>query len=338
MKRTIFLLSLAFISFLSFTVDDESLLFPVDDRAYEICYIKNGVLHYYDIASGEQLVFPDTSMIFNFAFTDDYQTLYYTVVDSDSLSLKKASFTKGRVSISALGSLNREVSGFILFTTGEKSRMLLRKDTVALPYGMGEYYNFRSTVLFAVNGDGIQEVSDAYLSRKPDVFYDKQKERNALFEAKIVALPSPGGMDLVLQDEQGSTRLYEAAKIKAAYEGSIVPNEDLEDGLERMLKRRVRISPDMSKLLFDYPMAFFDLVHGPTYIVGLDGDNLKLLVNDGIALETKPLWLPDGNNLLFVREGHLNNNTAAFELHMTINEKNESVLIAEDVDYFVLRN
>lgn len=338
MPRPVFLSILAIVILLSCSVDNESVLFPVDDRAYEICYVKNGELHFYDIASGEKLIFPDSSTLFNFAFTDDYQTLFYTVVESDSLYLKKASFEKGRVIISHLGNLNRELSGFVLYTTGEKSSMILRKDTVALPYGMGEHYGFRGTVVYAVGGDELQEVPNAYLSSKPSVSYIKQKEQNALFETRIIALPSSGGMDLYLQGDQGSTRLYEAAKIKAAYEGNIVPNEDLEYNLERMIKRSVRISPDSSKLLFDYPMAFFDLVHGPTCIVGLNGANLKVLVNDGIALKTKAQWLPDGNNVLYVRDGNSKRGIAAFDLFITVNEENESALVDEDVDYFVLRN
>ncbi len=108
----------------------------------------------------------------------------------------------------------------------------------------------------------------------------------------------------------------------------------LEDMLASYIIRSVDFSPDVSKLIFNYPLVFYDLVHGPTCIVNLDGKNLKILINDGCPLrESKPVWLPDGSNILFMKHG----DNGKQNLYMTINRENDLRIIDAGVDYFMLR-
>lgn len=319
------------------SVDTTTVAFNLSERPYEISYVKEDQLYFYDLASGEKLMFPDSVKFFNFAFSDDKRTLYYTVRENDSLSCRRATIGTNQVTIAKLGKLYKEASGFINWATGEKASLYVSDDTLGIQYGYGEHYGFRTTLFYAIRPNNIHEVPNSTIYNNASLGNKKQRQRNDDFRKKVIAIKSEGTTDLFLKTTDDTIRLSDFKQLKKNYKGTIDIAGDIAEHLEGMLTRSVGISPDSSKLLFTYPMVFYDLVHGPTCIVSLEGKNQKIIINDGSASALKPVWLPDGNNVLFIGRSENTKNTYDTNLCMTVNEKNDIQLIDEHVDYFVLR-
>ena len=103
---------------------------------------------------------------------------------------------------------------------------------------------------------------------------------------------------------------------------------------ERMLFETVLFSPDGSKILYSYPCVMHDFVHGPMYLVNVNGDSQKMLsIDGGFSREQRPAWLADGNNVIFHRFAK----DTSSGLFMTINSENDFVRIAENVIQFEIR-
>ena len=106
---------------------------------------------------------------------------------------------------------------------------------------------------------------------------------------------------------------------------------------DRMLFETVQFSPDGSKILYSYPCVLYDFVHGPMYLVNVNGDFLKMLTIDGgFSREQRPAWLADGNNVIFHRFAK-DDSAYPSGLYMTINSENDFIRIEEKVDQFEIR-
>ena len=103
---------------------------------------------------------------------------------------------------------------------------------------------------------------------------------------------------------------------------------------DRMLFETVMFSPDGSKILYSYPCVMHDFVHGPMYLVNVNGDFLKMLsIDGGFSRDQRPAWLADGNNVIF----HRNAKDDSSGLFMTINSENDFMRIDEKVNQFEIR-
>jgi hypothetical protein len=80
--------------------------------------------------------------------------------------------------------------------------------------------------------------------------------------------------------------------------------------------------------------VLYDFLHGPMYLVNVNGDKLKMLSVDGaFSEEERPAWLADGSNVVFYR--YATDDSGG--LCMTINSENDFIRIEEKVDHFEIR-
>lgn len=218
--------------------------------------------------------------------------------------------------------------------SGDKSRLLVVGDTVAIKNGKnGEHYSWGRSLYYVVNENSAHEIQGSLGIRNLNYRKKEHSEQELILLNSLKTNNSNGTTDLFITNENKEIRLSDFIVISEGFNGEIDMSA-LEGMLASYIIRSVDFSPDASKLIFNYPLVIYDLVHGPTCIVNLDGKNLKVLINDGCPFrESKPVWLPDGTSILFIKHG----DNGKQNLYMTINRENDLRIIDTGVDYFMLR-
>ena len=321
--------------------DTLSLEFNLSDKDYEVVYKKEEELYFFDSKSQEELIFPDTGRIFQFVLSSDGNTLYYTVINEEALVLKRANLLGRNVRISSLRIFDIPLHDFISAISGKGSEIEIHGDTLSIGHGMiNEHYSFPSTVHIVSGTD-----SSYLIESLPSQYYQKRHED---YQAHIASVS--GNLKLEKRGEHKELFLIsnpdtiQLSDIQSLYNDSLYKEQNLyrdreyevdtHERFDNMLFETVQFSPDGSKILYSYPCVLYDFVHGPMYLVNVNGDKLKMLsIDGGFSRDQRPVWLADGNKVIFHR--YAKDDSSG--LYMTINSENDFMRIAEKVDQFEIR-
>jgi hypothetical protein len=248
----------------------------IHSKPYEICYVSKGEMFFHDIASTETLKLPEEKPVFNFAFSEDKSTLFYTVVAYDSLFLKKAVFKDATVNIMELIPLNQGVGFFTSQTYTEKGDMWVTAGTVFLEcnYVM-EIKGFSSFVRCVISEEYKQLNIEMIAERMKNEMKVMMKDEDAKFMKSVMEAKMKGFTDLYMMSNNQPIKLTDI----------------------NLIIERIR-------------------------------DETEGELNENILGDVE-MWL-------WLRERDTIHNV--FDLCMTVDETNTPVVIAEDVDYFVLRD
>jgi len=317
--------------------DTLSTEFNLSEKDFEVVYKKEERLYFYDSKSNEMLIFPDTGRILQFVLSSDGNTLYYTVMSDEALILKRASLLGKKVNISSLRIFDIPLNDFISMISGKGSRIGIHGDTLSIGHGMiNEHYSFPSAVHIVSDTDSsylIESLPPGYSQKRHEDYLShiasvseklrliKRGEHKELF---LISNP-----DTILLSDIDS--YYKESDLDMEYE------VESYETFDRMLFETVQFSPDGSKILYSYPCVLYDFLHGPMYLVNVNGDFLKMLTIDGgFSSEQRPAWLADGNNVIFHRFAK-DDSAYPGGLYMTINSENDFIRIDEKVDQFEIR-
>jgi hypothetical protein len=108
-------------------------------------------LYFFDSKSRDRLIFPDTSRVFQFVFSSDGKTLYYTIIDDEALILKRANLLGNKAIISSIRSFDIPFDDFRSPWTGQGSRIEIQGDTLSIGHGdTNEHCSFTSTLSYLI--------------------------------------------------------------------------------------------------------------------------------------------------------------------------------------------
>ncbi len=153
-----------------------SVEFNLSEKNYEVVYKKEERLYFFDSKSRDGLIFPDTSRIFQFVFSSDGKTLYYTVINDEALILRRANLLGKKAIISSLRSFDIPFDDFTSAWTGQGSRIEIQGDTLSIGYGdTNEHYSFNSTFHIVTNKDSSYLIESLPLVNQQKMRKDYQK-------------------------------------------------------------------------------------------------------------------------------------------------------------------
>lgn len=293
----------------------------------QLVYQQDGKIHFHDPASGQsQTLKEESDEVFNLAFDEASQTLYYTVVRDGRLGLKKATLADGRIKIDTLESLDVAKEKLISELQSEYSplqihdgKLLLMSDFGWDVYGF-THYNIYSIAENAWTKTGDWDIADELLG--------------GMVFAENDANPS-----LVTRNQQ---LIYTGGKTQVVLSDKLDLKLDPEYGQEEIEYSAFSVSPDGAKISFMALLVIGDIAHGPLCIANADGSSQKVLVEDGIAGLIKPQWL--GSELVFPRsldeevaeDEEVNPQAGRFRLMMTQGQSNDVKELAINAAAFTL--
>lgn len=172
--------------------------FRLDEHPYEICYVSEGKLYFYDINTNDTVRFPEVKPIFNFAFSEDESSMFYTIVKNDSLVLKEARFHESQVEILKLTALGKPVSYFSSMTN-KKGKMIVEADSVYLECNyIPEQEGFSASLKCIVSDEYVQLTAGNFFERRMDEYESMQEEEDAKFMKDVIRLKMNGFSDLFM--------------------------------------------------------------------------------------------------------------------------------------------
>jgi len=324
-----------------YSYDTLSLEFNLSDLDYEIVYQKDEQLFFFDIKSHNKIEFPDTSRILDFSFSSDGNTLYYRVRNKEAMQLKRASLNGLKANISTLRCFDKPMSEFISPISGEVYTMHVRGDTLSFGHGFNsDSYSISGFVYIVAKADSSYEIKSL-----PAQYYQESsknyKQHYTSISKKFKLIKRNDYKELFLIENSDTIQMSDIDTfLKENYkERDYDLGTYYKEKFDKWVFETLKFSPDGSKIIYSYPCVFYDFLHGPTYIVNMNGDFLKLLTDDGgfsIDNQRPQEWLPDGNNILFYK---YENDDRGWRsgLYMTINSENDVMKIEENVDKYKIR-
>jgi hypothetical protein len=290
------------------------------NKDFQLAYIKNGELYFYNIESGEKSLFPESRKIFNAVFYNNGSSMYYTVIgDDENLALVKAELTENAPVTSNLAVFNYPESYFRTQTYFEKGRLAIINDTLYAECNYEWLNSLVSSIKYDIKNKTIipAEEGNPIYDHEWDI-YRSQEEKFSSLRNKMKVVVTKNIPDLYMTSGNKTIRLTNTT-------GFDRQTEDYSDEI------RYEISPDSSKILFSFVTGFGDLAHGPYCVVNIDGTNQRLLVKDGLGADHfKPNWMPDGSSLLYMDDDN--------NLNLLSGSKNTITKIDTEVDYYLINN
>ncbi len=289
---------------------------------YELIYISNGSLFFYDTDNNISKKLNTSEVIFSCAYDEKRDRLYY-LTDADesgNLWLKKADFDNNKITISWIENLQFTKDVCITQTYGEKSRFLINNDTLLLEYNYAWLEGFGSLLGYSLDTEQRVnfESNDLY-----NRLHSLQYESDLTDSLKVLNVGESRELYLVrLADTVRISNTHVLDKEITEYDPEFVKDFGCYD-----------LSADTTKLIFGVYTSFGDLAHGPYFIVNIDGTMQKRLNSDGISKITAPVWI-DNNRLIYMSEDEDGNEMTS--LRMVSGADNNIHEIATGVDYFVI--
>ncbi|MCT4638844.1 MAG: hypothetical protein N4A72_14175 [Bacteroidales bacterium] len=289
---------------------------------YELIYISNGSLFFYDTDNNISKKLNTPEMIFSCAYDAKRERLYY-LTDADesgNLWLKKADFNDNNITISWLENLELKKDFCMTWTYGEKSRFLINSDTLFIEHGYEMHEGFRNLLGYSLDTEQRVDFESNDLHNR---LYTAQYESGLTDSLKTLDIDKSRELYLVRSaDTVKISNTHMLDKEIAEYDPEFVKDFGCYD-----------LSADTTKLIFGVYTSFGDLAHGPYFIVNIDGTMQKKLNNDGISRKTQPVWI-DNNKLIYMSEDESGNEMTS--LRIVSGADNNIHEIATGVDYFII--
>lgn len=305
--------------------------FTFSGKPYEICYIKNGTLYFYDTGTGSKLEFPEKQNVMHVFYHYSKNYMFYTVSKENTVWLKQAIFNNSKCETNFLTVLEQPAEKFTTDTYGELSRIFYRNDSVFVEYNYVWMEGFHDMFVFDLVNEKIRsEKNKIYSVMSP--LREAQEKKTASVLEQIIPKEADNTVELYLQTESDTVKLTHTQHL----DEEILANDDYYEEIDAESKffSNVNISPDLTKLYFMIMTGMGDLAHGPLFIVNLDGTNQKEIKSDAMSSEFDPLWL-NGSNLLFLREDDTDAQPAG--LYITVGKSNRMVFIDSEVSFYTKR-
>lgn len=294
------------------TLDEVENLAYVEDveeeklsKEYSIAYVKEGELYFFSMENQSVVKFTEESdTIFNCAFSDNDDILYYTVSQNGMLSLKKLDFSVTSVQISLLKELERPTKEFLTQTYGEKAKLNFFNSNLLLESDFSwDVYSFSKYLEYIPENNTISILDW-------EMFFDNYVgfiERN--------------------EPAKDYNHIYNKTRQLFFSDAS-----DDGDEIEFYFTEE---TVDESKIIFSVLTGFGDLPHGPYCVANADGSMINILEDTDMGLKFKPTW--SNNNAVYIRDRVTEEHERIKELCYTIESTNETVVIDSNVDYYMVR-
>ena len=299
----------------------DTLQFDLFERPYEVCYIKEGALYFYDLKSRSKVRFEEKGEVFSMAFDPKRPWMYYLVQEYEDVYLKRAVFGQGMVTLEWLAALNEKIMHFTTLTYGEKARMKVYQDTLYMEHHYFWLEGFGRCIEHPLRSDTLINADRNTLMNVGTPLY-KIYDQWRFITDSIKTQEVKGVKELFYHTSQGQLRLTHTSSFEKQL-------DQTDDGFGKSFEA-ILVSPDTTKLIFGLVTGYGDLQHGPHFVVNLDGTGQQKLNEDGLAHLVAPVWLPNGAVLSL--DGDPNH-----QLYMTTGKNNKLSLIDEPVDYFFVR-
>jgi hypothetical protein len=307
-------------------------VFNIDERKYNLCYVKNGELYFYDIKDNISVRFPDSSRIEHVVFGKDRNTLFYTAHKNGKIWMKKAVITGNNFDIQWLADLKIDSTKLKTETYDEKGKFLFRNDSLFLEYEYVWMEGFSKMIVFNLkNNKFSSKENNVYIINEE--INTKKGTNNIKLSERFNSRPYKDTYELFLTKlDKSEIKISETKHL----DSKILSQNDEENAeLTEYSKEFMNIipSPDSSKLMFSIITGMGDLAHGPTFIVNIDGKNQKKICDDGISGEINPVWI-NKSNVAFNKD--FDNDGKKKGLYIS-DKANNYTFINDNVNYFIKR-